>query len=85
VRGERLADRARHAHDTPAHRGRQHVIDAIDVLDVRLCRHENVAGIHVAEIHEHKRAFVLVHYARRNLLGDDPAEHALAHASPPLW
>ena len=49
-----------------------------------LHRHQHVARIDLAEIHEGERVFVLVHHARGNLPRHDPAEHAVAHARLPV-
>jgi len=54
-----------------------------EVLGVRLQRHQHVPRIDLADVHEREGVLVLVDHRRRDLLRHDPAEHAIAHVSPP--
>jgi len=53
------------------------------IRGVLLHRHQHVARIDLAKVHERERVLVFVDPRRRNLSGHDPAEHAIAHALPP--
>src|SRR3954454_18930899 len=83
LRLERAADRTRHLGGAAKYRGRLGLVQGEDVLRVLPDGHEHMARVHLADVHEGERMLVLVDYGCGDLLRHDPAENAVAHASPP--
>ena len=60
------------------------VVELIEVFDVGLHRHQDMAGVHLPDVHESDGQGVLADPGRRNLSGDDAAENTVVHVSLPL-
>ena len=74
--------------DIGCYRGARHrrglrVVQFENIRGVLLHRHQHVARIDLSQIHESERVLVFVDLRRRNLPGNDLAEHAIAHSLPP--
>src|SRR5688572_17319429 len=80
---KRVADRACDTRRGTQHGARLAVIERVQILRMPLHRHEYVARVDLAKVHERERLVVFVHHGGGNLPRHDPAEHAIAHPSPP--
>jgi hypothetical protein len=82
---ERLANRSCDFGSAAEHSSCLHIVQLEEVFRMSLHGNQNVAGIHLPDVHEGERLVILMHHGRRNLLGDDLAENAtrIVHSSAP--